>query len=295
MAESLHPDQIEEVLRLGAWRDAGHRFAVGMNGKVFTYDENKEETQNDFRQRQGASAASASPAASRTASHPESGGAHRSQALTDRYLGFRPEILRYYPSAHFLPVDHGLWVTARIYPLGIGTACYWICLFLPDDAIFSPKAFAFHQISPVPRPVGPRHTNFPDGSICAFTDADDAWRPGDDPKILLNLYAEWLVCQLFLRIEKRWPGRQVGLDAAYRQIEFGPDEWCDCGSDQRYGACHAKPDAAEVETLKASGTYEALPGRAVPISVLDFARSRWTKVPDLNRLPMHRYAGLAPH
>jgi hypothetical protein len=295
MAESLLAHQIEQVLELGAWRDEGRLFAVGLNGKVSKHEDAKE-YQDGPRQRQGAaaSAPSASSSASGTAADPEPGGAKRSEALTEKYLGFRPEILRYYPSARFREVDCGLWITARISPLGPEGPCYWICLFLPDDAALSPKAFAFHRLSPLPRPVGPRHTNFPDGSICAFTDEDDAWRPGDSPKVLLNLYAEWLVCQLFLRIEKRWPGRQDGLDATYRQREFDKREWCHCDSGKPYGACHYESDAAEVEDLKASGSYEPLPDRVVPNTIIRFAKSRWSKLPDLSKLTPHPYTGQRP-
>lgn len=281
-------------MELGAWRDAGRLFAVGLNGEVFKHQDYKEH-QVEPGQRQGAAAsAPPAPSSSPAASDTEPSGADRRKALRDRYLGFRPEILLYYPSAQLREVDHGLWLTTRIYPLGLAGPCYWLCLFLPDQAAISPKAFAFYRLSPVPRPVGPRHTNFPDGSICAFTDDDDAWRPGDNPKILLNLYAEWLVCYLFFRLEKRWPGGQVGLDATYRQREFDSREWCDCGSGNRYGDCHYQSDATEVEQLKESGRYEPLPDRVVPEAIINFAKSRWKKFPDLRRLWMHPYSGQPP-
>lgn len=298
MTESLPAHQVEQILELGEWRDEGRRFAVGLNGKVSKYEDDKE-CQDGSRQRQGAassapSSSSAAPAASGAPADSEPGRSDGRETLKERYLGFRPEILLYYPSARFREVDHGLWVTARIYPLRVSGPCYWLCLFLPNNAVHSPKAFAFYRLSPIPRPVGPRHTNFPDGSICAFTDDDDAWRPGDSPKILLNLYAEWLVCQLFLRIEKRWPGRQVGLDATYRQAEFGVLEWCHCDSGKPYGICHYQSDATQVEELKASGRYEQLPDRVVPNTIIKFAKSRWSRLPDLQQLLMHPYTGQPP-
>jgi hypothetical protein len=297
MIESLPADEIERILELGAWRDQGRRFAVGMHGKVFEYQE--KEHQVGPRQRQGA-AASAPPAsssaspASGAAANSEPGGTDGRKTLTEKYLGFRPEILLYYPSAHFREVDHGIWVTTRIYPLGLRSPFYWICLFLPDVAAFSPKAFAFYRLSPVPRLVGRRHTNFPDASICAFTDEDDAWRPGDNPRILLNLYAEWLICQLYLRLGGHWPGRQMGLDATYRTLEFTARDWCDCGSEKRYGDCCQVTDQLEVAGLKKSGAFVPLPRRVVPSAIVAFAKSRWNKLPDLNKLPFHPYAGQPP-
>lgn len=298
MIESLNAHQIDRVLELGAWRDEGRLFEVGKDGEVSKHHEDQKENSNGHSRKGPAGregpAGWEGAAGQRAAAHAEPAGADRRETLTEKYLGFRPEILLYYSSAHFREIDHGLWVTARMYPLGRDGPCYWICLFLPDNAVFSPKAFAFWRLSPFPRTVGPRHTNFPDASICAFTDEDDAWRPGENPRTLLNLYAEWLLCHLFLRIERRWPGRQVGLDATYREQEFEICEWCDCGSDKRYGACHRDADTLEVERLKASGEYVAIPPRVVPDTIVNFAKSRWDKLPDLTRLPMHRYTGKPP-
>jgi hypothetical protein len=289
MIESLRAHQIDRVLKLGAWRDEGRLFAVGLHGEVHRHEEDH---QDGPRQRQGAAASAPPPtSAASAASNTEPAGANRRETLTERYLGFRPEILLYYPTAHFREVDHGLWVVTTICPLGRDGPYYWACLFLPDIAAFSPKAFAFDKLSPVPRSVGLRHTNFPDASICAFTDDDDAWRPGANPKVLLNLYSEWLLCQLFLGIEHYWPGRQSGLDATYRSLEFTDRDWCDCGSEKRYGDCHRVPDQIEVDRLKVSGEYVPLPDRVVPDTIIRFVKSRWRKLPDLNRLPLHQYTG----
>src|SRR5689334_1525261 len=117
MTESLHAHQIERILELGAWRDKGRLFAVGLDGEVFKHEEHKD-SPDERRQRQGAAASAPSAAsAASAASDAEPAGADGGQALIDRYLGFRPEILLYYPTAHFREVDHGLWITARIYPL----------------------------------------------------------------------------------------------------------------------------------------------------------------------------------
>ena len=290
MVESPNAHRRNRILELGVWRDQGRLFAVGLDGEVSKHEELEREHDHDPGQWQGSPAASPAPAASDA----EPAGSDGRASLTDRYLGFRPEILRYYPTAHFHEVEHGLWIVATIFPLGRHGPCYWVCLFLPDHAAFSSKAFAFSVLGRHPKPVGPRHTNFPDGSICAFTDEDDAWRPGDNPKILLNLYAEWLICQLFLAIEHRWPGRQIGLDATYRQEEFGPREWCHCNSGERYGVCHYKEDAEEVARLKANGAYEQLPKRIVPATIMQFAASRWRKLPDIHLLGFHRYMGQPP-
>lgn len=166
-------------------------------------------------------------------------------------------------------------------------------MFLPDDPNFDPKLFAFERISPTPVPVGPRHTNYPDASVCSHIPENDAWRPGDNPLRLLNLCAEWLVCQLFLKVEKRWPGKQFGMDEIYRHAEFQPEEWC-CDSGLRYGECHATADAEFVRELKRTGRYRDHGPRVVPHKVLAFAKSKWKRKPGAGDLELFPYRGLPP-
>jgi hypothetical protein len=85
--------------------------------------------------------------------------------------------------------------------------------------------------------IGPRHTNFPDGSICAFFPDDKTWVPGDPLVELLDLYSLWALRHLHLRTVGRWPGAQAPCHPYERLLEFGEHEYCSCGSDLRYGQC----------------------------------------------------------
>jgi hypothetical protein len=201
-------------------------------------------------------------------------------------------VKEYYPSLISHEVGDGRWVIVQSYPLGRDGPRFWVCLFLPHSDHFDPKAFAFWKISPLPRPVGPRHTNYPDASVCAFIPEDDAWRPGDSPLTLLNLYAEWLICQLYFGLEEKWPGAQFGMDAIYRSTEFGPNDWCTCDSGRRYADCHMEPDRIEVEALKQRGEYRDHGSRKVPPAIQRFAKSAWRRVPSSSDLHLHPYKGL---
>lgn len=294
MIYSLHAHQIERLLELGAWRDEGRLFAVGMNGEVFKYQDDKE-CQLGSRQRQGAAAsAPPAPSPSPAASDSESAGKDGGKALKARYNEHLKRVREYYPSLISREVNDGLWVIVQSYPLGRDGPRFWICLFLPASAGNDPKGFAFSKLTPLVRPVGPRHTNFPDASICAFSTDDDAWRPGDEPLVLLNLYAEWLICSMFHKLAGFWPGKQSGLDAVYRKAEFKPEEWCFCDSGLRYGECHMESDGLAVEQLKAKDQLFSHGERRIPPAVARFARSHWAHIPLITELHLHPYSGLPP-
>ena len=293
MIESLHAHQIEKVLELGAWRDEGRRFAVGLHGEVFKNDDDKE-CQDERRQRQAAAPTPPSSSAPSTASNSEPSGKNRSQALRAKYAKHLDEVSTYYPSLISCGMDDGIWAIVQSYPLGRDGPRFWICAFLSYSDIFDPKAFAFSKITPIVRPVGFRHTNYPDASVCGYTAEDDAWRPGDSPLTLLNLYAEWIICQLYLALEGKWPGPQFGMDAIYRNLEFGPKDWCTCDTRRRYRDCHMAADRVEVELLKAAGRYKDHGSRKIPIAIQRFARSRWKRVPTSSELHLHPYEGLPP-
>ena len=65
--------------------------------------------------------------------------------------------------------------------------------------------------------IGPRHTNFPDGSICAYDIRDATWAFGDSLVELLDLYTLWALRHLHLSTLGRWPGAQ-SIPHAYERI-----------------------------------------------------------------------------
>jgi hypothetical protein len=291
MAESLHAHQIEKVLELGAWRDEGRRFAVGKDGEVFKYHEDDKETYDDFRQRQGAAAPAPSPApAPPTASgaDPESSSTNGRESLIEDYKAHLAEV-RLYFDITTIDTDDGLWLIAPMWPIGKSGPRFNVALFLPNNRFVTPTAFGFRSSGQLARQISKKHTNSPEGSICAWSDGDIKWEPGDSPFLLLRLYAEWLLCQLYYRSEGCWPGRQSGLNEVYRWNEFKPNEWCDCGSKKRYGECHQSSDAALVAYLRLQGKSVAPLIRETPKSVLKFARSGWRKPPPINDLPIRPF------
>lgn len=91
--------------------------------------------------------------------------------------------------------------------------------------------------------IGPRHTNFPDGSICAF-DPREPEPPGSHDLVgLFDIYTLWAFRHLHLELFGTWPGRQVGDFASERIFEFQQGELCGCARSARaYDACCRQDD-----------------------------------------------------
>lgn len=207
-----------------------------------------------------------------------------SQSLADHYLEGAAATLERY-DAKFYRTEVGIWVVTPSSPLGVGGPSFTLAAFLPSDRNIRPSSFgwAFSKLGPFPKPVGPRHTNFPAHDICAQGSDDAAWLPEDGVRPLLNLYSTWLLRHCFLAETGRWPGRQWGATALYRRTEFHPEEWCGCGASKRYRHCHMEVDLnlseeeAQSEHLRIMGMKYG--PRNPPKAVKTFARSNWQKVP----------------
>lgn len=86
--------------------------------------------------------------------------------------------------------------------------------------------------------IGPRHTNFPDGSVCAFERRDGTWNIGDNVVTLLDLYTLWALRHLYMEVFGRWPGYQSVPMPYERLQELKDDEFCGCDkSNLRYAEC----------------------------------------------------------
>ena len=125
--------------------------------------------------------------------------------------------------------------------------------------------------------IGPRHTNFPDGSVCAFELSDGTWLFGHSLVLLLDLYTVWALRQLHLQVLGRWPGYQAVAQPYERILELRPDEYCGCNwSDRLYGECCRDSDLARDRVADAISFFFFSGGRLrePPESVVSFARDR---------------------
>lgn len=135
--------------------------------------------------------------------------------------------------------------------------------------------------------IGPRHTNYPDGSICAFDAADSTWVFGNPLVGLVDLYSVWAVRHLYFERFGIWPGAQASCHAYERLLEFKDCEHCGCGATGlTYGECCKARDLS-LRTLAAGCDFVCTTAwtlREPPAGVVAFARSRRTPPPLLQTL-----------
>jgi hypothetical protein len=134
---------------------------------------------------------------------------------------------------------------------------------LPDTAEVAPRGWAFWEQDGTIEWIGPRHTNFPDGSVCAYhPKLDNAWMSGGDLRALLDIFSVWALRHLHLVVFDRWAGRQHAMpddagrsDPYYRLLQFNPGELCSCGSDRRYKEC-CRPGDLKLPLLSIKAAFE---------------------------------------
>lgn len=154
---------------------------------------------------------------------------------------------------------------------------------IPFGSGLHPRAWGYWSSSDGPRRIGPRHTNFPDGSICAYVPESGAWKEGGRLDALLDLYSVWALRQLHLEEFSRWPGRQFSSHPFYSLAEFKPDELCGCDTyepPRRYGEC-CRPAHLSHNLLALKTDFERKMGvrlgdRVPPQSVIDYVEGRGT-------------------
>lgn len=150
-----------------------------------------------------------------------------------------------YPGAQFWHQDDGIWVltTCGLLP-GLSQHAIFITGISLSWGMVRSWAFWGNPLA-APEWIGPRHTNYPDGSVCAFEPTDGTWILGDPIVNLLDIYTLWAVRHLHLQVFGRWPGHQAVHHPAERLLELRADEHCGCGqSDKLYGECCMPKDLA---------------------------------------------------
>jgi len=191
-----------------------------------------------------------------------------------------------YPTLQTFADNDGMWLLAKSSVIrGLQRKATFL-LALPHRSGLWPRAWGFWTDAAEPtRWIGPRHTNFWDGSICAFSPNDRVWIEGGDLRTLFDLYTVWALRHLHLEVCGRWPGKQYGIvgadpraEAYYRQRECQDNELCGCGSETlRYAECCKPADLRSdfVESaslfLQHTGGFET---RVPPLSVVSFVQDQ---------------------
>jgi hypothetical protein len=170
-----------------------------------------------------------------------------------QYEGELTAVREAYPGAKVWLQREGLWLlTESILLPGLWQKATFLT-GIPFDRFRIVRSWGFWMGMPslYPTWIGPRHTNMPDGSICAFEPTDGTWKLGDSLIILLDLYTLWALRHLHLQVFERWPGRQVAHYVHERLTEIKPTEYCGCGSNNKYSSCCRDTDLRSDRSMEA--------------------------------------------
>lgn len=200
-----------------------------------------------------------------------------SSALKESYESGLAEVQRAYPSSRVLHREDGFWLLTESSLLpGLSQKAVFLT-GIPYNRTYTVQAWGFWSGTPLAYPVwiGPRHTNFGNGSVCAFNPSDNTWNPGGSIVKLIDIYTLWALRQLYLQTFGRWPGRQVAHYLSERIVEIKHDELCGCGLATLYGKCHQQEDLSKMTYAEAVKDFSRkAENRAPPKAVVDFVRDK---------------------
>jgi hypothetical protein len=191
----------------------------------------------------------------------------------DRWLVAEAKTLtRSFPETELIPAPDGAVITVKSrvlleYPESV----FFLTMLSPLYG--QPRSWGF-SVGPVFEPtwIGPRHTNYFDGSICAYEPTDGTWSLGMPLVDLFAYYTLWAARHLHLRQFGYWPGQQRVHRASERLAELKQNELCGCSDGTRpYRECCYGPDLEEQSVARAL-SHEIFITRRPPIDVVNYAR-----------------------
>jgi hypothetical protein len=297
MTESLPPDLLNNLERLGRAIDIGRPLFVYDGGRVGFNDVDDAKENDNAKQQWSRGPSTRSRQGRRARSWAErgrptgSGNALRSDRAQELYGADAQSLIKHY-NAQIHEVESGIWAAVESRPLGsCGPKCHFLIAF-PFDQRIMPRAWSFGKVGKGARALGLRHTNFPDASICAFTRDERAWHYGDGAVALVDIFSLWALRQLYFKMFGWWPGPQFGQGAFYRRAELRPEEFCGCASGKRYRECHFASDILTSDESSRAEFYTLFncryEERAVPKPILQSARLDWKSWPDMRKAYSYR-------
>lgn len=207
-----------------------------------------------------------SPGQSRT---PDSGAPVVDAGLRRRYEAGIGACLEAYPSLLSFRTDQRMWLFFESALLDNLDRTAAFAVRLPFNRQEPCLAWGFWKTAVSRTWIGPRHTNFPDGSICAFDPMDGTWDANSPLITLLDLYSIWAAKHLHFELLGRWPGLQSVPHAAERVLELQSDEYCGCGKAPiKYKDCCMVDDRRSTSLDEIASFRSRL--RSPPKHVLDF-------------------------
>ena len=288
---NLTQTQLAALKEVGLALFEGRTLQVGKQGivSVMPCDQRKDEKgyDNGERQRTHGSATRSRKRRQGARRAPASERTIRSGNLSGIYGAALPEVRDAYGTVRTFNDADGMWLAVRARPLGSDGPQATFIIGLPSKVGYGPRSWAFWSGDASPW-IGHRHTNYPDGSICAFP-PHTVWFDGDSLLQLIDFYSQWSARHIYHSVFDRWPGTQTDIGPWYRLNEFKLGELCSCGSGRDYYRCHRLLDLLEKQSeieksfLIQSGGL-AVGAQRPPAAVSDFAGNLNGRPPPLSQV-----------
>lgn len=199
----------------------------------------------------------------------------RHQAAYEAHL---TEVWTAYPESRAWFQEEGMWLLTNSAVLSGLRKKATFLIAIPFDPLLRVRSWGFWTTAIGVCWIGPRHTNWPDGDICAYTPADGTWQPGRSLVTLLDLNTLWALRQLHFQEFGRWPGYHSAPHPYERITELRGDEFCGCENSQLlYRNCCNAADLAHDRALIAIDfcrRYLSHGLRSPPDDIVHFAMRR---------------------
>lgn len=209
--------------------------------------------------------------------------------LQNQYEAQLDAVQEAYPDTKCWHQMEGMWLLTESALLpGLGKKATFLTM-LPYTKKFAVMSWGFWTTPISFKWIGARHTNFPNGSICAFEREDKTWVSGESIIKLLDLYSLWALRHLHLETFGRWPGYQSVHYPYERLTELKDNEYCGCAHSHRmYADCCKKHDLARDKVADALDFLRITNGgsRTPPKNIVEFIRHREEPPPISNFRPL---------
>jgi hypothetical protein len=189
----LSPTQLAYIGEVGAALFEGRGLQASRSGLISirpTFETRDEKGVGD-EQRKGSSRPEARPWPRRQRARGSSD-SHAAELGRAEYRFQVSNLREHYPGTRAWDGDtNGLWLAVPTLPLGEGGPRANLHITIPRDRDVPIVSWGFWELRDETCWVGHRHTNYPDGSICAFPPDGDFWVDGQRLVDYADLLSEW--------------------------------------------------------------------------------------------------------
>lgn len=282
IGRDLHREVFPVVWNAGLILPSRHLGPIKSTGKELIYERRSEEPDGSTAGAwQGSGGAPGAIAPTSTA--PGNGATCPTAPLTcgeisPELVSLLNDLVNAYPGTRIWSQEKGLWIFVQSTLLpGLGRSVGFVMQIEPQSFL-KIRSWGFWLAGTVGASwIGPRHTNYGDGSICAFDNGERTWTFGDSLVGLADLYSVWALRHLYLETFDYWPGPQASGYPYERLMEFRDDEHCGCANPSaKYGQC-CKPRDREKNLMAMACAYvlhSCWTIRQAPRAIHDFVMYR---------------------